>query len=73
MISFRLIFAYIAAVPRDLTPVQVLSILIQRMEKSANAWEGVRLSEYELAVGELRRYADMLRRAREYLIAQQKR
>lgn len=56
--------------PRDLTPVQVLSILIQRMERSASAWEAVTLQEYQLAAREVQRYANMLRRAREYLIAQ---
>jgi hypothetical protein len=57
--------------PRPLSPVDVLTILIQRMEKTASAYEQVRLRDYEMAVIELRRYAEMARKAREYLKRQE--
>jgi hypothetical protein len=52
---------------RDLTPVQVLTIILQRLEKRANALEGVRLESFNMTVDELRRFAQMVKSAREYL------
>ena len=36
--------------PRDLTPVQVLTVLLQRLEKRAECLEGVRLNEYRMVI-----------------------
>jgi hypothetical protein len=52
---------------RDLTLVQVLTIILQRLEKRAKALEGVRLESFNMTVGELRRFAQMVKSAREYL------
>jgi hypothetical protein len=53
--------------PRPLTPVQVLSVLISRMEERADCFERVRLDGYNLTILELRRFAKMIRNARDYL------
>ena len=52
---------------RTLTPAQVLSILLERMDKRANALEGVKMEGYNMAVIELRRFASMLKSARDYV------
>ena len=52
---------------RDLTPVQVLTIILQRLEKRANALEGVRLESFNMTVDELRRFAQMVRERADYL------
>ncbi len=48
-------------------PRDVLAILAERMEKRATTLEGVKMEAYSTAVDELRRFADMIRKAREYL------
>ena len=53
--------------PRDLTPVQVLTVLIERLEKRAECLEGVKLKEYRMVIYELRNFARMVRAARDYL------
>ncbi len=45
----------------DLTPVQVLTIILQRLEKRANALGGVSLESFNMTVDELRRFAQMVR------------
>lgn len=52
---------------RKLTPRDVLAILAERMEKRASALEGVKMEGYNAAVDELRRFAEMIRKARQYL------
>ena len=57
-----LIFAFCSSYNnhmRDLTPVQVLTIILQRLEKRANALEGVSLESFNMTVDELRRFAQM--------------
>ena len=53
--------------PRELTPVQVLTVLLQRLEQRAECLEGVKLKEYRMMVYELRNFARMLSAARDYL------
>ena len=57
--------------PRDLTPVQVLTILIERLERRAECLEGVKLREYRMVIYELRNFAKMIRAARDYLAERQ--
>jgi hypothetical protein len=61
------LFAYADRVPRELTPVQVLTVLLQRLEKRADTLEAVRLPGFNAAVCELRNFAKMVRAARDYL------
>ena len=65
-------FAYAGIMPRDLTPVQVLTILLDRLEKRAECLEGVKLKEYGMVIYELRNLARMIRAARDYLDKRQK-
>ncbi len=52
---------------RKLSPVDVLTIIILRLEKRADCLEGVRMPSYEATAYELRRFAEMMKNAREYL------
>lgn len=65
--SLRLLFAYTDRVPRELTAVQVLTVILQRLEKRATCLEAVQLSEYTLVARELRHFARMVQAARNYL------
>ena len=58
--------------PRDLDPVQVLTIIIQRLEKRADCLEGVRMGVYDVAAGELRNFARIVKAARDYLVSKDK-
>ena len=58
---------------RDIDPVQVLSILIRRLETRADALEGVRMPAYDMTVHELRRFAEMAKNARKYLLSRAER
>lgn len=51
-----------------LAPERVLAILAERLEKRATALEGVRMESYNLVISELRHFAAMVRKAREYLL-----
>ena len=55
---------------RVLDPVQVLSIVIGRMEQRASALEGVHMQGYEQTAMELRKFSEMLKRARSYVAGQ---
>lgn len=55
----------------DLSPVQVLGILIERIEKRATVLEGVRLEAFDFTILELRNFARMLHNAKTYLQEQQ--
>ncbi len=57
---------------RDIDPVQVLSILIRRLESRADALEGVRMPSYDMTVHELRRFAQMAKNERKYLLSKPK-
>ena len=57
--------------PRDLTPVQVLTVLLRRLEERAECLEGVKLKEYRMVIYELRNFARMVRAARDYLAERQ--
>ena len=61
------------SMPRELTPVEVLTILLQRLEKRAECLEGVKLKEYRMVIYELRNFARMIRAARDYLAKRQRR
>ena len=50
-----------------LSAVQVLTIIAERLQKRADALEGVRLEGYSVTIEELRRFAEMVRNARNYL------
>ena len=52
---------------RDLSPAEVLAVIAQRLERRAKALEGIRMREYEMTVHELRNFAAMVKRAREYV------
>ena len=54
---------------RDIDSVQVLTMLIDRLEKRATALEGVRMPAYNVTAHELRRFAEMAKNAREYLLS----
>jgi hypothetical protein len=54
--------------PRELTPVESLTIILQRLEKRADILEGVRMEPYTVAAYELRNFAKMVRAARDYLV-----
>jgi hypothetical protein len=47
--------------------VQVLTVLLQRLEKPADTLEAVRLPGYDGAIYKLRNFAKMVRAARDYL------
>jgi hypothetical protein len=55
------------AVPRKLTPVQVLERLQLRLEKRMEALQRVKLSGYSVVIAELETELDYLRRAKRYL------
>ena len=59
--------------PRELTPVEVLTVLLQRLEKRAECLEGVKLKEYNMVLYELRNFAKMVRAARDDLAKRQAR
>lgn len=50
-----------------LTPVQVLTVLIERIEKRADVLSNVRMTEYNVAIAELKNIAITLKKARDYL------
>ncbi len=52
---------------RDMNAVQVLTIIIDRLERRADALEGVRMPAFDVTIQELRKFADMMKRARIYL------
>lgn len=52
---------------RQLTPVEVLDVLIARLEKRAETLDAVRLLDYRIAQLELLSFARMLKNARAYL------
>ena len=56
---------------RDYSLDQVFAILIDRVRRRADALERVRLDGFNQAVEELRRFAEMLERARSYVIARE--
>ena len=65
---FRLPFAYTDAVPSPLlTAVQVLSILLERLEKRIEVLTMVNLRGHDASIWELRQFAKMLRKARDYM------
>ena len=66
--DIRHAFAY-DRVMRDMGPIQVLTILIRRLETRAAALEGVRMPEYDVTAHELRKFAEMARNARKYLLS----
>jgi hypothetical protein len=47
--------------------VEVLTVLLQRLEKRADCLEGVRLKQFDMVVYELRNFARTVRAARDYL------
>jgi hypothetical protein len=55
--------------PRKLTPVQVLEVErpLTRLEKRMEALQRVKLDGYGVAISELEKELDYLRRARRYL------
>ena len=55
---------------RTLAPVEVITILAERLEKRADALEGVRMPAYSITIDELRRLAAMARKAEGYLRTQ---
>ncbi len=55
--------------PRSLSPVQVLDILTRRLEERAAVLERVGLPGFMPTIHELRRFAEMTRKARDYLKA----
>ena len=50
-----------------LDPGQVLTVLIQRMEKQIDTYVRVNHKGYDMVIYELRRYAEMMKKARAYL------
>jgi hypothetical protein len=50
-----------------LTPKQVVDLLAQRLRKRITALEGVRLTEYSIALYELKIVLDLLQRASIYI------
>jgi uncharacterized coiled-coil protein SlyX len=55
------------AVPRKLTPVEVLQRLQLRLEKRMESLQRVKLSGYSAVIAELETELDYLRRAMRYL------
>lgn len=53
--------------PRELNPVETLTVILQRMEKRADVLEGVGMQTYKVAAYELRNFAKMVKAARDYL------
>lgn len=51
---------------RQLTPIQVLTVLAMRLEQRARALEGAAPKQYEVTILELKNFAAMVRRAMEY-------
>jgi hypothetical protein len=64
--DIHLLFAYTQSM-RNLNPIQVLTVLIRRMEERANTLEIVSRDSYSMTADELRKFARMTRKAREYL------
>ena len=56
---------------RDLSPVQVLAVIAQRLEKRAAVLERVRTPGFDGTIHELRNFAAMVKRAKEYIRQQQ--
>jgi hypothetical protein len=54
-------------VRHQLNPKQVLDVLARQVRKRIGALEGVRLSEYTIALYELRVVLDLLQRAAKYI------
>ena len=52
---------------RDLSPAEVLAVIVRRLEKRAKVLESMQMKEYDISVYELRNFAAMVKRAQEYV------
>jgi hypothetical protein len=64
------VFAFISLYDlrmRDLSPAEVLAVIVRRLEKRAKVLESMQMKEYDISVYELRNFAAMVKRAQEYV------
>jgi hypothetical protein len=65
--DIRYSFAYTRNMPRLYSPVEVLTVLIQRTEKRIQVLKNVRLESYSYGIWELEKMLLHLNAARDYL------